>query len=387
MAAKVLVDQIQKLSLLNGRYSNLRWLNHLGGRLSSSCAVVFLATDNIENKEVVVKFFNPQLFRFVYEVKAFDREVEVLIDLISKKRCLQLVDGKSSFDMNISPTSAVAGTLPVPFIVVEHLPREVEDTFYKQDKISPRDKLLVFKQLLLSVISLHGSNIAHRDLKPDNMRAKSENEKNIVVLIDFGRATSKDKTHLKDVMAYSRHVGAAAYSAPEAHLGMSGIRDIILLDDIFALGCLLFELFNPDIFWVRIKSSPWEHAMSAMGIELAAATDETKMMEIWSAEFPKLSFSVSPPRIDGFGNSLPASIAPLINRAYLQMIQFDFRKRTTDLNRIVTIIDSAIKVIDNHRAEDIARKHKRILKQRYVEKLERKELRLRRYLDGRMVPK
>jgi len=84
-------------------------------------------------------------------------------------------------------------------------------------------------QISLALLYIHSKNVIHRDLKPENIFLSHDGK---VKLADFGWAI-KTKSP-QDVI-----VGTVHYMAPEM---MSGIYDARI--DIWALGILLFELFD-----------------------------------------------------------------------------------------------------------------------------------------------
>ncbi|KAL3268135.1 hypothetical protein HHI36_007262 [Cryptolaemus montrouzieri] len=94
-------------------------------------------------------------------------------------------------------------------------------------------KLWSFEQIALAVEYLHRQNIAHRDLKCENILLTSTNK---IKLADFGfaRWTTND---LGETILSETFCGSAAYAAPEILQGIAYDPKMI---DIWALGCILY---------------------------------------------------------------------------------------------------------------------------------------------------
>jgi serine/threonine protein kinase len=81
----------------------------------------------------------------------------------------------------------------------------------------------------------HNHGVIHRDLKPSNLIFDDDGH---LKLVDFGIARD---THSADITSRGLTVGSYAYMAPEL---IRGERIITGQVDLYALGCLLFELLT-----------------------------------------------------------------------------------------------------------------------------------------------
>ncbi len=106
------------------------------------------------------------------------------------------------------------------------------DMLREKGPIPPKRVLSIAKQLAAALQYAHDRQIAHRDLKPDNVMFDDEGLK----LIDFGIARPKDRETLT---ALDSIVGTAKYIAPEQ---IAGSSDVTV--DQFAYGLILFELLT-----------------------------------------------------------------------------------------------------------------------------------------------
>ncbi|KAK8009127.1 protein kinase, partial [Apiospora marii] len=95
-------------------------------------------------------------------------------------------------------------------------------------------------QIARALQLIHGSNIAHRDLKPLNILVAQTGPSWWIKVADFGIAKSNQGTNLK-----THRMGTSQYMAPEV-LGADGIDDQAYSTavDIWSLGAIIFCLFT-----------------------------------------------------------------------------------------------------------------------------------------------
>ena len=114
---------------------------------------------------------------------------------------------------------------------LRHLDREMADSF-------PLGRLMrVFGSICLTVAYAHDRGVVHRDIKPDNVMVGAYGE---VLLMDWGFATmiGEDGADAEDPRGL---YGTPGYVAPERVRGASCDDP---RSDVYALGCLLYELLT-----------------------------------------------------------------------------------------------------------------------------------------------
>src|SRR5437867_13329460 len=93
MNRDLLVQYLESLSDLDGRYTRLQCVNYRPGHTTKRgvFSLVFKAHDLTRDLPVALKFFDPEHIGNAYRMLGFEREPMILQPLIGKRRCLQLV--------------------------------------------------------------------------------------------------------------------------------------------------------------------------------------------------------------------------------------------------------------------------------------------------------
>lgn len=128
----------------------------------------------------------------------------------------------------------------VPGLLMEYIDGP---SLYKWLHDNPRtveQAVEIFQGILSGVRRAHEAGVIHRDLKPDNVLMATKNGRLIPKVTDFGlaKALEVDDPQMRQTRS-GMSMGTPAYMAPEQ------IRDAKNVDaraDIFALGCILYEL-------------------------------------------------------------------------------------------------------------------------------------------------
>lgn len=352
---QALVNSVEAVPLLKGRYKNMK---HVPVKRGGKFSVIFLADDLKTGKKAILKFyqfFSPDTDE--YREKAFEREPVLLRALVNKRRCLQLYDDMDQFPFRAKLASGPTITVQVKYFVTEYLAENIEPFFYEHDKFTAEQRLDLFHQLLLAVQALHAQELAHRDLKADNFRAYMDALQRVVVAIDFGCAALAHSPAMFDV--YDDCVGWKSYAPPEARCGLATVHTVTHETDIYALGCLLFELFTPDSHWAAYKkhNPRLEENLLAMRIYLDNTTTDAERLVKWADATRDLSRCFNKVLITDTGSTVPTGIGEILQDLFERMTDPDYTKRPS-LKSAVTRVQITLKVL-RHEREDARRRERR----------------------------
>ena len=381
-----LVSEICKISCLGGRFENLNcvnWPPKPGEEKRGFFSLVFSAFDLERGKRVAIKFMDPNHLIDDYRVNSFKREPKIMERFLGKSRCLQLVQGLNSHAIRIVLPTGMAVDFPCEYFVTEWLDYDIDDYFFSRDDSDAKTKLIVFRYIVSAIEAIHTNGVFHRDLKPDNMRATEEKlEDKVVFVIDFGTAAQYDSRKL--LHEYSGQVGHSLYSAPETFLGFAGERAIAKHTDIYALGCMLYELFNDDFFLKEVVKNPAYHMLlTVLSSKLSLHSSIEGKLKCYDEELKFYGGMFQPPDFEADNCTLPASISGIIEPLYKQLVSFNYKTRIYDFELIRKRTDIAIRVLTNDALQRSILERKKALKQKAAEKVLMKQSRLIDYLEKR----
>src|SRR5438874_6805773 len=131
-----------------------------------------------------------------------------------------------------------------PYFVMELVHGVPITEFCDKNKLSTRERLLLFADICRAVQHAHQKGIIHRDLKPSNIMVTLHDGKPVAKVIDFGvsKALSQQLTEKSIYTAYGQMIGTPSYMSPE-QAEMSGLG-IDTRSDIYSLGVRLYELLT-----------------------------------------------------------------------------------------------------------------------------------------------
>jgi calcium/calmodulin-dependent protein kinase I len=106
------------------------------------------------------------------------------------------------------------------------------DKIIKVGRMPEKDTVIAFSQILLAVNYMHGKNVIHCDIKPENILCMSPDEDTVKVA-DFGFAQLADQG-----CQILKHQGTLTYCAPEVLEGKTYDSKA----DMWSLGVLLYSM-------------------------------------------------------------------------------------------------------------------------------------------------
>ncbi|MEV5750780.1 TerD family protein [Actinoallomurus sp. NPDC052308] len=125
----------------------------------------------------------------------------------------------------------------VPFLVMELVRGEGLDAIRRRGAVTLPEAARWGAQICDALADAHNAGIMHRDIKPSNILITPSG---IVKVLDFGVARAADPYATADRITQTGFiVGTPPYMAPEQARGLPEPRS-----DLYALGCLLFELIT-----------------------------------------------------------------------------------------------------------------------------------------------
>lgn len=131
-----------------------------------------------------------------------------------------------------------------PYFVMEFVPGVPITEFADQNRLSVKQRLLLFTQVCDAIAHAHSKSILHRDIKPTNVLAYMADGKPVAKVIDFGIAKALTGDRLTDRTfntEFGKAIGTYNCMSPEQ---AAGSPDIDTKSDVYSLGVLLYELLT-----------------------------------------------------------------------------------------------------------------------------------------------
>jgi tRNA A-37 threonylcarbamoyl transferase component Bud32 len=184
---------------------------------------VFVATDRILGRKIVIKVLSPELTAEVNRGR-FRREIQVAAQL-QHPHIVPLLSAGEQDDLLY---------FTMPFIKGESLKTAVE----KDGRLSVNEVLRVLTHVGEALDYAHDAGIVHRDIKPANILRSGSYS----LITDFGVAKALNASMPSQGMTQTgMAIGTPAYMAPEQLAGDAAADHRI---DIYAVGLLAYELLN-----------------------------------------------------------------------------------------------------------------------------------------------
>jgi eukaryotic-like serine/threonine-protein kinase len=190
--------------------------------------VVVAARHTKLDESVALKLLRPHVMRSRDEVARFLRE---------GRACSKL---KTEHVVRILDLGELDGE--VPYLVMELLEgRDLAAVLRDHGALTVPQAIDSVLEACEAVAEAHALGIVHRDLKPANLfLARNNNGSATVKVLDFGISKLHDEADLS-LTKTTALMGSPLYMAPEV---MRSARDADARSDVWALGCILYELLT-----------------------------------------------------------------------------------------------------------------------------------------------
>lgn len=330
---------IENQKRINDRYVNIKRIDPQGG--NGFFSLVFNAFDEITQKDIILKFYNPLRLSYPDRLQRFHREGEVLKTLIGHQNILQCIDGVCSLPIQFI-SSGIAINQEYFFIPTEKAKASIEQLIYSS-YLTPLDSLYCFKEMCKGIARLHAKKICHRDLKPSNFFYFNKDD---IKVGDFGTVKFLDGS-MPDISSfYSQPVGDWTYISPELLCAIGISDNLSYRADIFSLGAILFEMFSKEILSTHIYTTESLGNLMKIGNVVSRMPFKDKL-SVYSGSINSIASSVKWPNIFSFNDFVPSSIRHYLNSLYLDMCQFDFNKRLRNFETIYRRTNICILILKN----------------------------------------
>jgi serine/threonine-protein kinase len=203
---------------LSDRYTIERELGQGG------MATVYLAHDVRHDRRVAVKVLRPELAA-VIGAERFLSEIKTTANL-QHPHILPLFDSGES-----------DGFL---FYVMPYVEGEtVRDRIHREKQLPVADAVRIATEVAGALDYAHRHNVIHRDIKPENILLHDGS----ALVADFGIALAASKAGGTRMTETGMSLGTPHYMSPEQAMGE---REITARSDVYALGCVLYEMLTGD---------------------------------------------------------------------------------------------------------------------------------------------
>jgi serine/threonine protein kinase len=198
-----------------GRYKVLEKLG------SGGMGDVFKAEDSKLGRPVALKLLASHLLRDEEAVKRFQREARAAAALSHP---------------NITTIYEIDQDQDKTFLALEYIEGETLEERIAKGPLPLPEALEIAQQIAAGLEAAHAAGVVHRDIKPGNVLVTPDRR---VKILDFGLALLTEGSKLTQL---DTTVGTVAYMSPEQAQG----GDIDHRTDIWALGCLLYEMVTSE---------------------------------------------------------------------------------------------------------------------------------------------
>jgi serine/threonine-protein kinase len=187
-------------------------------------ATVYLAQDLKHDRRVAVKVLRPELAA-VIGAERFLREIKTIANL-QHPHILGLID-----------SGEVQGTAYYVMPYVEGV--SLRDRLIREKQLPIADAVRIATEVASALDYAHRHGVIHRDIKPENIMLHD----GAALVADFGIALAVSSAGGTRMTETGMSLGTPHYMSPEQAMGE---REITARSDVYALGCVLYEMLSGD---------------------------------------------------------------------------------------------------------------------------------------------
>ena len=185
---------------------------------SGAFGKVVLGKHILTGEKVAIKILDKMILNQTPEDYELVKQEISILKLVKHKYIVQLYE--------------IMQTAQHIFIIMEYCEgKEIMDYILTKNRLNEMESLKYFHQLINTLFYLHSQNIAHRDVKIDNMLLDKNKD---LKLVDFGLSTKYTDDNLLD-----QPCGTVVYAAPEV---LEGKEYHGMLADVWSSGIVLYGM-------------------------------------------------------------------------------------------------------------------------------------------------
>jgi serine/threonine-protein kinase len=199
-------------------------------------ATVYLAHDLKHDRQVAIKVLRPELAA-VIGAERFLSEIKTTANL-QHPHILPLFDSGQAVGRSGGATDGPAAEYlfyVMPYVEGESL----RDRLSREKQLPIHDAVRIATEVASALDYAHRHNVIHRDIKPENILLHDGR----ALVADFGIALAASKAGGSRMTETGMSLGTPTYMSPEQAMGE---REITARSDVYALGCVLYEMLVGD---------------------------------------------------------------------------------------------------------------------------------------------
>jgi serine/threonine protein kinase len=196
-----------------------------------------------------------------------------------------------------------------PYLAMQLIDGEPLDRVLRDGPLPAPRALAIARDIASALSETHAADVVHRDLKPTNiMWRRDRNGDDRITLVDFGIAVCRPGNAEATRLTTAGLIGTPHYMSPEQAQG----EQVDPRADLYALGCLLFELVTGD---TPFEGSGFEVLLAHLGRPAPRASERNpavpEMVDRLIAHLMEKKRDDRPPNADAVVEMLDDAIAGL----------------------------------------------------------------------------